>query len=170
MMLTTSCGPKRQGAWAPWATSAVTEALVSAMQRDRDIDVRFAAAYALGLLDDERKIEPLIATLDDRNEEPKVRAIAAETLGNSLDLRALEPLIDALSDPAVEVRFWAAFAVGELGAEAALPELRRLAETDEAVLPGWWSVQDEAKASIELIEGEPGPEDDDRGTEGGAAV
>ncbi len=133
------------------ADSQAFAALLNALQNDPSPAVRFAAAYALGLLADERMIEPLIAKLADATEDPAVRGMAAETLGNALDPRAVEPLIAALSDSAVEVRFWAAFAVGELGAEAALPELYRLAEADDTVLPGWWSVRQEAKASIDLI-------------------
>jgi HEAT repeat protein len=141
--------------------SQAIEALLAAMADDESAQVRLAATYALGLLDDSRKIEPLIAKLQDQQEEAAIRGMAAEVLGNSYDSRAIAPLLEALADPEVEVRFWAVFALGELGAEAALPALYRLAASDEAVLPGWWSVQQEARSSIALIENQPNDEEDD---------
>ncbi len=110
-----------------------------------------AAAYSLGLLGDHRAVDPLLACLADRSEDPRVRGFAAEALTGPSERRAVPALIAALGDPSVEVRFWAAFALGELGDPAALSALQQLAQTDEATLPGWWSVSDEAAAAIESI-------------------
>lgn len=127
------------------------EPLLKAAHEDANVEVRQAAIYALNLLGDERAVEPLIALLTDRKEDEKVRGMAAEALAHQMDRRAISPLIDALRDASVEVRFWAAFALGELGDPQALPELERLAATDEAVLPGWWSVSKEAASAIQRI-------------------
>ena len=47
--------------------------------------------------------------------------MAAEALADLRDGRAVAPLLAALEDPAAEVRYWAAFALGELGDPQALP-------------------------------------------------
>jgi len=125
--------------------------LIAALQRGEDTETRRWAAYALGWLGDERAVEPLIATLGNKNEAPEVRAEAAEALANLGDSRAVSPLIAALKDESVEVRFWATFALGELEDRQVLPELERVATTDEAVLPGWWAVKKEAAEAIERI-------------------
>ena len=49
------------------------------------------AAWALGQLKDPRAYDPLIAGLQDQNED--VRAFAFEALGKLKDPRAVEPLI-----------------------------------------------------------------------------
>jgi HEAT repeat protein len=59
--------------------------------------------------------------------------------------------MEALRDETPEVRFWACFALGSMGARPALPELQRLAETDEIVCPGWWRVKDEAVDAVYSI-------------------
>jgi len=92
-----------------------------------------------------------VAKLADRNEDPRVRGLAAEALTEAGERRAVPSLIAVLGDPSVEVRFWAAFALGQLGDPAALRALERLAETDDAELPGWRSVKDEAADAIERI-------------------
>jgi HEAT repeat protein len=125
--------------------------LLAALQTDLDPETRMAAAYALGHLGDHRSIDGLLAKLADRNEDPRIRGMAAEALTGLQERRAVPFLIAALDDPAVEVRFWAAFALGQFGDAAALGALEALARTDDAVLPGWRSVKEEAAAAIESI-------------------
>ena len=125
--------------------------LIAALQTDADTDTRAAAAYALGLLGDPRAIDPLLAKLADASEDPGVRGFAAEAFTWHRERRAVPALIAALSDPLPEVRFWAAFALGELGDPAALGELERLARADTGTVPGWGPVKDEAAAAIESI-------------------
>jgi HEAT repeat protein len=43
-------------------------------------------------------------------------------------------LIALLADPSPEVRYWAAFALGQIGAPASIPALERMASSDVAVL------------------------------------
>ncbi len=126
--------------------------LITALYEDESLEVRVAAAYALGLLGDDKAVEPLVSILSDRTQEPRVRGMAAEALSDINDSRAITPLIAALTDVSVEVRFWAAFALGKLGNRQALPELERLAATDETILPGWWAVSREATEAIQRIQ------------------
>jgi len=125
--------------------------LLAALQTDVDLETRVAAAHALGHLGDHRSVDGLLARLADQNEDPRIRGTAAEALTGVQERRAVPLLISALDDPSVEVRFWAAFALGQFGDLAALSALERLARTDDAVLPGWWSVKEEAAAAIEAI-------------------
>jgi len=129
-----------------------TSFLIKSLRKDTNAEVRMYAAHAFGLLHDERALEPLVETLSDTEENPKVRGMAAETLGSMCDERAILPLIKALSDHSVEVRFWSAFALGELGAVQALPELERLLNVDNESLPGQGSIKQEASAAIKAIQ------------------
>lgn len=133
----------------------VVPELIAALQTDADADTRMAAAYALGLLGDPRGVDPLLSKLADTAEDAGVRGSAAEALIGPGEQRVVPPLIAALSDSSVEVRFWAAFALGQLGDSTALSELERLARTDNQTLPGWWSVGKEAAAAIERITAGP---------------
>jgi HEAT repeat protein len=125
--------------------------LIAALQADADAVARVSAAYALGQLDDPRAVDPLLAKLADTGEEPRVRGFVAEALIFYREQRVVAALIAVLSDPSAEVRFWAAFALGELKDPAALGALERLAQTDDAAVPRWGSVRDEAAAAIETI-------------------
>lgn len=140
--------------------------LIVALQEDEDVKVRTAAAYGLGLLGDNHAVEPLVNKLADQNEDPQVRGQAAEALSDIRDNRAVTPLIAALRDTSVEVRFWAVFALGQLGDRQALPELERLAATDEAILSGWGALNKEAADAIESIQAQRGREDPDSADSG----
>jgi HEAT repeat protein len=126
--------------------------LIGALERDSSADVRFYSIYALGLLQSDSAIAPILGVLDDEKEDPKVRGMAAETLSFFRSERTVESLMACLSDPQVEVRYWAAFALGELGARKALPALMRLARTDQSSLPDGRSVSNEAAEAIDKIE------------------
>jgi HEAT repeat protein len=121
----------------------------------RSAEARKRAAWALGFLHDEDATPTLLRTLADREEETDVRAFAAEALGHIAPQKrhdeALAALLHALTDPVPEIRFWAAFALGNLGDERAIPALQRLADRDSKSVPGWWSIRKEALDSIEQI-------------------
>lgn len=121
-------------------------------------DVRAKAAWALGFHPQgPQAAGSLIRTLGDRDEEADVRAHAAEALGHLADrLGEREPdvlgaLLHGLRDSSPEVRFWSAFALGNLGDEAAIPALELLAARDSESVPGWWSIRKEANDSIKQI-------------------
>ena len=88
------------------------EPLIAAL-KDKDSDVRYAAAKALGEIKDPRAVEPLIAALGD--ESSGVRLAAAKSLGEIKDPRAVEPLSAALKDENKYVRRAAAHALDRLG-------------------------------------------------------
>jgi HEAT repeat protein len=125
--------------------------LISSLLEGKDIEQQAAAAYALGLLGDKLSVEPLLETLGNRNVHPKVRGHAAEALAHSGDDHAVDSLITALGDPSAEVRFWASFALGQLGNKKALPDLERLL-SEVAILPRWGKVSDAAREAIKNIE------------------
>lgn len=116
-----------------------------------DTDTRKASVYALGASREERALQPILRILSDETEESELRGYAAEALGLLGQSDAVVPLISALRDESVNVRFWAAYALGQLRDKRAISELEALAATDDAVLEGWWSVRQEALESIEFI-------------------
>jgi HEAT repeat protein len=126
--------------------------------------VRYLAAYSLGIIKDLRAVNPLIATLKDK--DPGTRMCAVEALGKIKDPRAINPLIAALNDKgweirgsgfeasnnigtipvaylnaAVKDRGWylrekAAEALGEIGTLAVEPLIAALMDTDTIVRKG----------------------------------
>lgn len=125
--------------------------LITALLNNTSIERRAAYAYALGLLHDKSAIEPLLTVLNNKKEEPEVRGFAAEALARLGDYRVVNHLIEGLKDSSVEVRFWSVFALGKIGDQRALPELKRIASQDKAVLSGWWEISKEATEAIEQI-------------------
>lgn len=95
--------------------------------RDNDPAVRRRAATLLGRLRTERAIEYLLPQLRDPN--PDVRDTVIAALGQSRSERVIEPLLVALrGDPRAGVvdtrlRLAAAHALGEIGADKAVPAL-----------------------------------------------
>ncbi len=135
-------------------------ALAEALSGYPDPETREQCAYGLAFSFDERAYEPLLAAYQDPAQPPAVRAQAAEGFANLLgysDRRrrrfrvAAAALIQGLRDPAPEVRFWSAFALGQMRGPAAVPELERLSATDEAMVTGWWTVNLEASDALRCI-------------------
>lgn len=108
---------------------------------------RSACAYVLGFDGSQEAVLALVRCLSNSAEKPNVRGQAAEALGETNSAVAVEPLIESLSSPVVEVRFWAAFALGKLKNPAGRDALMR-ALADQAVLEGWGSVADEARSAL----------------------
>lgn len=141
------------------STRRTLQPLIDAMLAAEHAEARAAAAYALGCIPNtgQREVGPLLQVVQNKDEAPRVRAQAAESLQCSREPRAVGPLIEALRDSSAEVRFWAAFALGELGglgtpgASEAIPELERLVATDREVVPGWWSVSKEAADALDRL-------------------
>jgi HEAT repeat protein len=132
--------------------------------RQEPASVRDVAAEALAYLPDVRVIAPMIEALQDSEEV--VRISAAYTLGSlagaydhgtlrgadvaaALQL-ALLPLITALRDPSEKVRYWAVSALRDMHDPRSLPELQRVADTDQGT---WYgdSVAENAKYAIRAI-------------------
>jgi HEAT repeat protein len=120
--------------------------------------VRTAAAYTLGFAGggSPDEVDALVGRLEDSEEAVDVRCHAAEALGHMVDPgdsvrdRAIPPLRQALGDDTPEMRFWAAFALGNIGGLSETSALEGLT-TDETEIPGWWSIGKEASDSLERI-------------------
>lgn len=87
----------------------------------RNPDIQWQAAEALGSLGTEAVV-PLIRVLDGGHKAVRIGAI--EALAKIRDLRSVRPLVHLLKhDEAVEVRWIAALALGEIGDPSAIPIL-----------------------------------------------
>ena len=125
--------------------------LIQVMRGGPDASVRMFAAHALGSLCGPKAVSALREVLANQGEEAKVRGEAAESLGGCFASEAIPDLIAALKDQSPEVRFWSAYALGQVRAESAVAALETMASSDDAVVPGWWSVAKEAAGAIEEI-------------------
>jgi HEAT repeat protein len=106
--------------------------LIRVLKYEGDQDVRRKAALALGWMEDETAVEPLIQALGDK--DLLVREAVAHALGRIGDKRAVEPLIQALRDKYGEVQERAAEALGEIGDERAIePLIQALKDEGENV-------------------------------------
>lgn len=114
-------------------------------------DARAAAAWVLGNFRDVRAVDALMHTAEDLGEEAHVRAHAVEALGGIGARRIVPRLIRLLHDESEDVRFWTAYALGEIGDARAIKPLRDVARHDFAEVHGWWPVGVEARAAIENI-------------------
>ncbi len=113
---------------------------LSAALKDEELDVRSAAAQALGRLKDPRAVEPLIAAL---KAEPGITTISHEDTGvqytiadalGEIGAPAVEPLISCLQDSDVSVRRWAAYALGVIrDARAVEPLIHSLGDEEADV-------------------------------------
>ena len=95
--------------------------LVKALSYKKDVDVRRAAAKALGNISDELAVDGLIVALNDS--DSMVRWLAADSLGMLCDVRAVNGLIVALKDQSPDVRSSAAGALAKLGDARAVDAL-----------------------------------------------
>jgi HEAT repeat protein len=132
------------------------------LQSNGDEGPRAAAAYVLGFSGEPDAAHLLARTLADHEEAVLVRAYAAEALGHLLQHETV--LVDVrtairagLRDEAAEVRFWSAFAAGVLGLQESRTYLERLAGTDHEEIDGWWSVAEEARWALRVLDGEEDP-------------
>lgn len=147
---------------APWLRRAAIHPLVALHKHsftelvkllgEKDDFVRWSAAFALGIIGDEKAIKPLVKLLNDKDDlvraeaafslsrigksavpllieklkdkDGEIRALAAEALGYTKDRRAVAALLGALKDDKeVVVRAMAAQALGDLKLKEASPAL-----------------------------------------------
>jgi HEAT repeat protein len=105
--------------------------LIEALNYENDHNVRLSAASALGKLEEDRAVEPLIDALDDRRE---VREVAILSLGRIGDPVAVDALIEKLKDENWDVRSSAAKALGQIGDSRAIePLIQSLRDKSETV-------------------------------------
>ncbi len=154
---------------APLSETVATELIELAGRAEPDRAQM--AAWALGVGEIPRHIRSVAvrALLDvvvDATRPGAVRGQAAEAAAQQLAFSDhLDPdrmetescLIDMLDDPKASVRFWCAFGLATLRSTAAVPRLRELM-ADTTLVPGWWTVGQEAADAIDISEGRLAPE------------
>ncbi len=96
---------------------------------DDDPRVRRYAAWALGELESDRAVMPLIQSLEDADSD--VRLVAAWALGEIKDDIAVYPLIELLDDDDPSVREMAVLALGEIEHHAAVQPLTEALRREE---------------------------------------
>ena len=92
--------------------------------------------------------------MEDKSEHPRVRSEAAEALAHGHRKNSHNVLLKGLGDPSKDVRFWCAFALGEMAEHRAITPLKRLVATDKRVVKGFHSIAKEAADAIENIQSE----------------
>jgi beta-lactamase regulating signal transducer with metallopeptidase domain len=106
---------------------------------DRDARVRRFAAWALGELERERGVRPLIEHLVD--DDADVRLVSAWALGEIKDHMAIVPLIELLEDDDPLVREMAVLSLGEIEDESAISPLLDAVERDRDLMePAIWAL------------------------------
>jgi len=114
---------------------------------------RAAAAFAMQMVTTPRTIRVLESAVKNKSEHPRVRGEAAEALAHCHRRKSHDVLLRGLGDSSKDVRFWCAFALGEMAEKRAIPSLKRLA-SDRRILKGFHSVAKEAGDAIENIQTE----------------
>ena len=115
---------------------------------------RAAAAYAMHMLTTPKTIIALERAVENKSEHPRVRGEAAEALAHAHRKKSHDVLLAGLANSSKELRFWCAFALGEMAEKRAIPSLRHLVASDGRIVKGFHSVAEEAADAIENIEKE----------------
>jgi HEAT repeat protein len=89
-----------------------------------------------------------------KSEHSRVRGEAAEALAHGHRTKSHEILLKGLKDPSKDVRFWCAFALGEMAEKRAIPTLKHLLATDGRIVKGFHSVAREAEDALKNIQSE----------------
>jgi HEAT repeat protein len=131
---------------------SLEKGLIATLQHGRRPLNRTAAAYAMQGIKTVRTIGALERALADRSEHPRVRGQAAESLIYNHRSRSHNVLMKELGDSSKEVRFWCAFALGQIAEQRAISALKRLAASDRRIVQGFWSVRKEADDELRNIE------------------
>lgn len=125
--------------------------ILRALRQGRRLHNRIEAAYVIRTMNGAKGTTTLERILRDSSESPRLRAFVAETLAHRHRPFSHSVLLRTLSDPSREVRFWCAFALGQMRERKALPLLKALADKDSRPVRGWWTVGKEAQDAIRNI-------------------
>jgi len=128
--------------------------LILTLKKGRRPFNRAAAAFAMQMVTTSRTIVALESTVKNKSERPRVRGEAAEALAHCHRKQSHNVLLTGLRDPNKDVRFWCAFALGEMAEKRAVPSLKRLVASDRRIVKGFYSVANEAADAIENIQTE----------------
>jgi HEAT repeat protein len=110
-----------------------------------------AAAWTLGWLGGSHAVPVLRSVAMDPHRAVDVRAHATEALGVLHAQEAVDDLIALLSVQSPEIRYWAAYSLGQIADPVSVPELERVAASDSAVLSNDRSVRQEAIDALAAI-------------------
>lgn len=116
--------------------------------RRNERDLLKIAIFSSGCLRDRKSVADLCRILKTDSASAEIRGHAAEALGYIKDHSSFEALCAAAMEPAVEVRYWAVFALGQLGDIRAKPLLKQLAANDEGRLENGATVAEEATTAL----------------------
>jgi HEAT repeat protein len=105
----------------------------------------------LGWLEVPSTIPALRAAAVDAQLDIEVRGHATEALGVMQARDAVPDLIALLSHESPELRYWAAYSLGEIGDPASIPELERVAAKDAGFCFRHGSVKQEALEALAAI-------------------
>ena len=110
--------------------------LIFTLKKGRQPFNRAAAAYVLQILRTERVIAALEQAVNNSSEHARVRGEAAEALAHNHRKRSHDILLKDLGDSSKDVRFWCAFALGEMAEKRAIPvlKLQTTRESSEAFI------------------------------------
>lgn len=116
-------------------------ALIDALD-DEVSGVRINAIVALGEIEDERAVKPLMDILD-KDELPAARAMAAEALGRFKGGRVKNNLLKAAESEDENIRISAVQSLGRAGGEGEIDELIKIAGNDPS-----WPVREAAAEAL----------------------
>ena len=134
--------------------ASIERPLILTLKKGRRPFNRAAAAYAMQALQTPRAIRALEQTVANKSEHPRVRGEAAEALAHGHRKESHGVLLRGLNDSSKDVRFWCAFALGEIAEQRAIGILKHLAATDKRMVRGFHSVAKEAADAILNIQKE----------------
>jgi len=145
-----------EAAKAVWEDSdeRLERPLILTLKKGRRPFNRAAAAFAMQMVTTPRTIRALESTVKNKSERPRVRGEAAEALAQRHRKKSHDVLLSGLGDSSKDVRFWCAFALGQMAEKRAVPSLRRLVASDRRIVKGFHSVAKEAADAIENIQTE----------------
>lgn len=145
-----------EAAKAVWQDSdkQLERPLIKTLKNGRKPFNRAAAAFAMQMVTTPRTIRALETAVKNKSERPRVRAEAAESLAHCHRRKSHDVLLTGLNDSSRDVRFWCAFALGEMAEKRAIPSLKRLVANDSRMVKGFHSVAKEAGNAIENIQTE----------------
>jgi len=145
-----------EAAKAVWEDSdaLLERPLILTLKNGRRPFNRAAAAFAMQMVTTAKTVQALERSVKDKSERPRVRGEAAEALTHHHRKKSHDVLLAGLADSSKDVRFWCAFALGEMAEKRAIPSLKHLAATDRRIVKGFHSVAKEAADAIENIQSE----------------
>jgi HEAT repeat protein len=138
-------------------------ALLRILATSASEEARYWAVYVLGFMHASPDIaaQPLITILANQGETPRLRGQAAESLAYVCSYSAHPTevettLLTSLEDASAEVRYWSAFALGQIADLSVVPALERIAAADSSSAPFGSTVGEEARDAVRAIRGRVG--------------